>query len=55
LIWQTNSEDVRLPLIEKNISPLAFEGDNHLVYAIILSFAGFFLILGLEKIASKKA
>ncbi len=55
LTWRTNPEGIRLPLIEKNISPFAFEGDNHLVYAIILSFAGFFLILGLEKIASKKA
>jgi len=55
LSWRTNSEGIRVPSIEKNISPFVFEGDNHLVYAIILSFVGFFLILGLEKIASKKA
>lgn len=54
LFWRTNSEGVRVALIEKNISPLSFEGDNHLVLAIILSFVGFFLILGLEKIANRK-
>ncbi len=39
---------------EESISPFAFEGDNQLVFAIVLAMVGFSLILLLEKLASKK-
>lgn len=39
---------------EKNISPFTFEGDNQLLFAIILAAIGFSLIFILEKVASKE-
>ena len=39
---------------EQNISPFAFDGDNQLIFALILAILGFSLIFVLEKIASKK-
>ena len=39
---------------EQSISPFAFEGDNQLLFAILLAVLGFSLILLLEKLASKK-
>lgn len=39
---------------EQSISPFAFEGDNQLLFAILLAILGFSLILLLEKLASKK-
>ena len=41
-------------IINENISPFAFEGDNQLVFAIITAIIGFSLIFILEKTASKK-
>lgn len=41
-------------IIDENISPFAFEGDNQLVFAIITAIIGFSLIFILEKTASKK-
>jgi len=41
-------------IIDENIAPLAFEGDNQLVFAIITAIIGFSLIFILEKTASKK-
>lgn len=42
------------PLLEKSISPYSFAGDAQLFWAIILAIFGFVLILGLEKLATKK-
>ena len=39
---------------EQSISPFAFEGDNQLLFAMLLAVLGFSLILLLEKLASKK-
>ncbi len=39
---------------EQSISPFSFEGDNQLLFAILLAVLGFSLILLLEKLASKK-
>ena len=39
---------------EQNISPFAFDGDNQLIFALILAILGFFFFFVLEKIASKK-
>lgn len=41
-------------IIDKNISPFAFEGDNQLLFAILLAIIGFSLIFILEKVASKE-
>lgn len=41
-------------IVDKNISPLAFEGDNQLVFAIITAVIGFSLIFILEKVATKE-
>jgi len=41
-------------IIDENISPFAFEGDNQLALAIITAIIGFSLIFILEKTASKK-
>ncbi|PQJ73886.1 DUF368 domain-containing protein [Polaribacter gangjinensis] len=42
------------PLLEQSISPFSFEGDAHLIWAIIMSISGFVLILCMEKLASNK-
>ena len=41
-------------IIDENISPLAFQGDNQLTLAIVTAIIGFSLIFILEKTASKK-
>ena len=41
-------------IIDKNISPFAFEGDNQLTFALITAIIGFSLIFILEKVASKE-
>jgi len=41
-------------IIDENISPLAFSGDNQLTFAIFAAIIGFSLIFILEKSASKK-
>ena len=42
------------PLVEQSISPFSFDGDSKLMFAIILAFVGFGLILLMEKLAIKK-
>lgn len=42
------------PLLEKSILPNSYEGDPQLVYAILLSIAGFGLIMLLERLAVNK-
>lgn len=54
LIWTTNSEGVRMPLVEKSIPPFNYDGDPQLIYAIILMVIGFLTILILEKLGDKK-
>lgn len=39
---------------EQSISPFAYDGNNQLLFAILLAILGFSLILLLEKLASKK-
>ena len=41
-------------IVDENISPFAFEGDNQLTFAIITAIIGFSLIFILEKVASKE-
>jgi len=54
LTWRTNSEGVKIPLVEKSISPFTFDGNPQITYAIILMVVGFLTIFILEKIGSKK-
>ncbi|MEM7381420.1 MAG: DUF368 domain-containing protein [Bacteroidota bacterium] len=46
--------DKVIPVSEASISPMAFDGDPQLLYAILLAALGFSLIFILEKTASKK-
>ena len=39
---------------DQSISPFSYDGDNQLLFAILLAIVGFSLILVLEKLASKK-
>lgn len=41
-------------IIDENISPFSFQGDNQLIYAIVAAVIGFSLIFILEKSASKQ-
>lgn len=54
LSWHTNSKGIRTPLIQESISPFSFNGDNQLVFAIILVVLGFLTIFILEKAGSNK-
>jgi putative membrane protein len=47
-------DEKRIPILEENISPFSFPGDNQLLWAIVLAIAGFSLIFMLEKLAAKK-
>ncbi|PHR74079.1 MAG: DUF368 domain-containing protein [Lutibacter sp.] len=53
LTWRTNSHGIKVPLNEQSISPFSFDGENQLIFAIILAILGFLMILILEKIAIK--
>ncbi len=46
--------DKIITIKESNISPLDFDGDNQLIYALLIACIGFSLIFILEKFASKK-
>ena len=50
LTWHTSSKGVKTPLFQESISPYSFEGDNQLLYAILLMFVGFLTIFILEKL-----
>jgi len=52
LTWRLNSQGEQVPFNEQSISPLNFNGDSQLIYAVLLAIVGFALILLLEKIAN---
>lgn len=54
LSWHTNSKGIKSPLIQESISPFSLNGDNQLLFAIILAVLGFLTIFILEKVGSKK-
>ncbi|MDO5970425.1 DUF368 domain-containing protein [Flavivirga aquimarina] len=54
LTWHTNSKGVKTPVLQESISPFSFDGENQLLFAIILMIIGFLTIFILEKIGSKK-
>ncbi|MEP1489542.1 MAG: DUF368 domain-containing protein [Algibacter sp.] len=54
ITWHIDSKGIKAPLLQKSISPLTFEGESQLVFAIILMTIGFLTIFILEKVGSKK-
>jgi len=52
LKWRTNSEGIKVPLIEKSILPGQFQGDPQIIWVLLLVCIGFLLIFMLEKLAS---
>jgi putative membrane protein len=54
LSYRTNSHGVKVSFLEESISPLNFEGDNQLIYALGLMILGFLTIFILEKLGNKK-
>jgi putative membrane protein len=54
LTWSENSSGILVPLMEKSISPSAYNGDPQLVFAISLMVIGFLTIFILERLGSKK-
>lgn len=53
LSWYTDSHGEAHPLLQESISPLTFEGESQLLWAVILMFIGFLTIFFLEKLATK--
>ncbi|SDE58763.1 putative membrane protein [Pricia antarctica] len=53
-ILETRTIGEKEIIIDENVSPFAFEGDNQLIYALIVAIIGFSLIFILERTASKK-
>lgn len=49
LTWRINSKGISVPLTEKSILPINYEGDNQLILACLLIIIGFIVILLLEK------
>lgn len=54
LSWRINSHNEKIPFLEESISPFIFEGDNQILFAIILMIIGFLSIFILEKLGSKR-
>ncbi len=54
LTWTTNSDGVEIPVVERSVWPMNYNGDPQLVFAIGLMIAGFLTIFILEKIGDKK-
>ncbi len=53
--WRTNSENIKVPFIEKSIFPAQFDGDPKIMWVVLFITVGFLLILILERLATKKA
>jgi len=53
LTWHINSKGIKSPLLQESISPFSFQGDNQLLYAIVLIVLGFLTIFILERLGSK--
>lgn len=54
LTWHTDSKGIKAPLLQESISPFSFEGENQIIFAILLMILGFLTIFILERIGSKK-
>ena len=51
--YRTNSHGDEVPFLQKNISPMDYEGDSQLIMVIGLSIVGFLVIFLMEKFAKK--
>ena len=54
LTWHTNSEGIKSDVLQESVSPFSFDGNNQLLFAIILMILGFLTIFILEKVGNKK-
>ena len=54
ITWRTNSHGEQVPFNQQSVLPFNFDGDAQLLLAVILSFVGFALILGMERLAVQK-
>jgi len=54
LTWHTNSEGIKSAVLQESVSPFSFEGQNQLLFAVILMIFGFLTIFILEKVGNKK-
>lgn len=54
LSWRTNSKGVKVPLVDKSVSPFDYSGDHQLAFALVLMVIGFVTILLLERTATKR-
>ena len=54
LSTRTNSEGMKVPLLEKSILPHNYDGDHQLVMAVIFMVVGFLIILILERLGKGK-
>lgn len=54
LTWRTDGEGIKIPVIEKSISPLNYDGNPQLILAICLMFVGFLTIFILERLGNQK-
>lgn len=53
LTYRVNSHGEQVPFNEQSISPLTYDGNPQIIYAVLLMIVGFGLILLLEKLAVK--
>ncbi|MGB7394001.1 MAG: DUF368 domain-containing protein [Pricia sp.] len=53
-VLETQTIGEKIIIIDENVSPTAFEGDNQFIYALIAAIIGFSLIFILERTAAKK-
>jgi len=51
---KTNDFETYKTVVDESISPLAYVGNSHLLWAIVLMLIGFFTIFILEKVGAKK-
>lgn len=54
LTWRINSKGIKTPLLQESVSPILFEGNNQILFALALIILGFLTIFILEKVGSKK-
>ena len=53
LTYKINSKGEQIPFNELSVSPMNYQGESQLFYAIVFAFVGFGLLILLEKIAVK--
>ncbi|MGY5351528.1 DUF368 domain-containing protein [Wenyingzhuangia sp. IMCC45533] len=55
LTTRINSKGFTVPVLQKSILPNNYQGESHLLLAVVLAFIGFALILGMERLANHKS